>query len=186
MTHVDVGVDGGIGRPPVKRDRIPRHMEGVTIVNTVHICIKHGKSPVSGRVACFVLAIEKALPPASCPFQTSPFLNNKQPYYTPLMPTRGISLKLISTWTVLESVVAQITCHPRPTLATSHRSPMTLYFQGLASDSEQRSDGHPGTYHLQGPDSADPYFQLAVHTIDIVQLDPFPPTSASRFAPEQQ
>ena len=42
------------------------------------------------------------------------------------------------------------------------------------------------TYHLEGPDSADPNLECAVNAFDILKINAFPPASASGFAPEQQ
>lgn len=41
-------------------------------------------------------------------------------------------------------------------------------------------------YHLQRPHPSDPHLQLALNPPDIVELDAFPPASASRFPPEEQ
>lgn len=42
------------------------------------------------------------------------------------------------------------------------------------------------TYHLQSPDSPYPDFQLALNPSNVVQLNAFPPASASRFSPEEK
>lgn len=42
------------------------------------------------------------------------------------------------------------------------------------------------TYHLKCPDSANPDFQCAGYTLDVLKLNAFPPASSGRFAPEQE
>lgn len=43
-----------------------------------------------------------------------------------------------------------------------------------------------GTYHLEGPDPADPNFDFAFNSVDIVQLNALPPTSSRWFPPKQK
>lgn len=42
------------------------------------------------------------------------------------------------------------------------------------------------TYHFKRPDSPNPDLQLALHALNIVKLNTFPPASPRRFAPEKQ
>jgi hypothetical protein len=42
------------------------------------------------------------------------------------------------------------------------------------------------THHLEGPNSADPNLECAVNAFDILEINAFPPASASGLAPEQQ
>ena len=40
--------------------------------------------------------------------------------------------------------------------------------------------------HFQGPHAPDPHLELSLHAIDIIKLDPLPPTSSRWFPPEQK
>ena len=42
------------------------------------------------------------------------------------------------------------------------------------------------TYHLEGPHSSDPDFQLAFNTFDALQVDAFPPAPPGWLPPEEQ
>jgi hypothetical protein len=48
------------------------------------------------------------------------------------------------------------------------------------------SSSQPDHAHLQRPHPSNPYLQLALNTLDVVQLDALPPASPRWLAPEQQ
>lgn len=42
------------------------------------------------------------------------------------------------------------------------------------------------TYHLQRPHPTNPYLELSLHTLNVLELDSLPPASSCRLPPEQQ
>lgn len=42
------------------------------------------------------------------------------------------------------------------------------------------------TYHFERPDPSDPHLQLAFDAADVLELDAFPPASASWLPPEEK